>query len=315
MPQDSPTDAAAGPTLYSIGEVSSLTGLSTHMVRVWERRYGRPEAIRLPSGHRRYDEGHVLWLRTLAELLSFGHRPGRLMERTQAELDALLAEERGTDASERQGYQALIEAVREQGGKTLRQRLEEQVREDGVRATVHGFIAPLMQVVGQLWADGELAIRHEHVISEVLVDALRTLRAGAVEDEVPQRPGGPHLVLATLPDERHGLGLEMVHLLAALSGLEAEVLGVDLPVVEIAAIARRYPDAAVGISVSLNATGPAADRMLAELREALPDGQELLVGGQGARSGRRGPRGVRILDGLDAFENWVRERYPDQAAG
>ena len=83
MAADRFPDATRGDTLYSIGEVSSLTGLSTHMVRVWERRYGRPEAIRLPSGHRRYDETHVLFLRSVAELLAYGHRPGRLMELSQ----------------------------------------------------------------------------------------------------------------------------------------------------------------------------------------------------------------------------------------
>jgi len=312
-PDDRSTDAAAGETLYSIGEVSSLTGLSTHMVRVWERRYGRPEAIRLPSGHRRYDDGHVCWLRAVAELLSYGHRPGRLMERSQPELDALLDEERGSEAAEQAEFRAIVASVVEEGGQVLRDRLDAQIRADGVRTTVHEFIAPLMKVVGQQWADGNLAVRHEHVMSEVLVDALRTLRTRISPAEVPPVEGGPHLVLATLPDERHGLGLEMVHLLGAMAGLKAEVLGVDLPIEEIAATAERFPGSAVGISVSLNAAGPQADKQLAELRAALPESQELLVGGQGARAGRRGPRGIHYLDGLDAFENWVRERYPDPA--
>ena len=59
---------AESEALYSIGEVSALTGLSTHTVRVWERRYGRPTAVRLPSGHRRYEEDQVAWLRAVAEL-------------------------------------------------------------------------------------------------------------------------------------------------------------------------------------------------------------------------------------------------------
>ena len=38
-------------------------------MRIWERRYGRPEAVRLPSGHRRYTDAQVTWLRRVAEAL------------------------------------------------------------------------------------------------------------------------------------------------------------------------------------------------------------------------------------------------------
>lgn len=46
-------------TLLTIGELAEHTGLTPQQVRMWETRYGFPDPIRLPSGHRRYTGVHV----------------------------------------------------------------------------------------------------------------------------------------------------------------------------------------------------------------------------------------------------------------
>ena len=83
--------------LLSIGEVGEATGLSPHTIRVWERRYGRPKAVRLPSGHRRYTAEQVVWMRRVAEALANGHRPGKVLKLEDAELDQLIAQQPGAD--------------------------------------------------------------------------------------------------------------------------------------------------------------------------------------------------------------------------
>lgn len=41
-------------SLMTIGELARHTGISTQLIRAWEQRFGFPEPVRLPSGHRRY---------------------------------------------------------------------------------------------------------------------------------------------------------------------------------------------------------------------------------------------------------------------
>jgi len=43
----------------TIGELARRTGVNVGTLRMWESRHGFPEAVRLPSGHRRYDERTV----------------------------------------------------------------------------------------------------------------------------------------------------------------------------------------------------------------------------------------------------------------
>ena len=76
----------AGPALLSIGDICEETGLSADLIRVWERRYGFPQPVRLPSGHRRYRRGDLHQLRLMAEAVAQGHRPGLVVRATETEL-------------------------------------------------------------------------------------------------------------------------------------------------------------------------------------------------------------------------------------
>jgi DICT domain-containing protein len=43
----------------TIGELSQRSGVSAAVLRMWETRYGFPQPMRLPSGHRRYSDSDV----------------------------------------------------------------------------------------------------------------------------------------------------------------------------------------------------------------------------------------------------------------
>lgn len=47
---------------FSVGEVAAMTGLSTHAIRAWERRYGVLEPARTATGQRRYSQDDVEFL-------------------------------------------------------------------------------------------------------------------------------------------------------------------------------------------------------------------------------------------------------------
>jgi hypothetical protein len=74
----------------SIGELARLTGISSHSLRIWEKRYGSPSAHRLPSGHRRYSKEDVPRLRIIAKALDSGYRASRVVAETLEQLHLLM---------------------------------------------------------------------------------------------------------------------------------------------------------------------------------------------------------------------------------
>ena len=58
---------------YTIGAVARMTGLSTHVLRKWEARYGLVDPVRSTTGRRRYSADDLTKLQSLATLVHRGH--------------------------------------------------------------------------------------------------------------------------------------------------------------------------------------------------------------------------------------------------
>ena len=296
-------DAASAPQddgpLYSIGEAARAAGMTPQALRMWEERYGRPQAVRLPSGHRRYTDEQVRWLRRMAEAIARGHRPAAIVHKSDEELVDLLdasqaAEELG------KGPRLMIDWLKAYGADQIRAWLEARWNPDDYLPFLEEEIAPLLRAVGRSWSDGELDVRHEHFLSELLEDELRRRRG-----EFQRTAGSPTILLATLPGELHGIGLQMAALAAAAHGLHVRVLGVNSPVDSIVRSATDLRADVVAISVSSGHGGPDTDRTLVALRKSLPSQIRLVAGGLGIRPGRRKPRGVECPDGLGGWDRML----------
>lgn len=274
----------------SIGDICAETGLSADVVRVWERRYGFPQPVRLPSGHRRYRREDLLRLRLMAEAVAQGHRPSMLARASEEALKRLLI--RGDNP----GADALFEAVAAMDTNRMRQLFRESLTQLGWKPFLQQTVSPLLDRVGMAWAEGVIGIHHEHLVTEVLEDFLRELR---MECEV--RPGQGSVLLCTLPGERHRLGLLMAALAYATQGLRTELLGVDLPVASIAQAVRVLKVNQVAVSLSIQSSGEPTRRLLLDLQERLPPDCQLVIGGQGAARTRK-IAGVERMQGLELSE-------------
>lgn len=281
--------AKVEPDLLSIGDICAETGLSADVVRVWERRYGFPEPVRLPSGHRRYRRQDLNRLRLMAEAVAQGHRPSVVARASEAGLRGLLFREGGP------GVDPVFQAVAVMDTHGIRTRLNEALKGMGWKPFLQDLVAPLLDRVGMAWADGSMGVHHEHLLTEVLEDLLRERRL-----DFRPIPGRGSVLLATLPGERHRLGLLMAALAYAAGGTQVELLGVDLPVASIAHAARTLKVNRVAVSLSIQSSGEPTRRLLMDLLERLPPGCRLVVGGQGAVRTRR-VEGVERMTGLDVI--------------
>jgi methanogenic corrinoid protein MtbC1 len=103
----------------------------------------------------------------------------------------------------------------------------------------------------------------------------------AVSRSYLQKEGAPRLVLATLSDERHELGILMCAWLAATRRLRTHYLGADCPAREIGRFASNVQATAVLISVVRPESGAATLRELTDLARELPERCEIWLGGAG----------------------------------
>ena len=303
-----------GGAWLSIGALSRATGIAVETLRTWESRYGFPVPERKPSGHRVYPVSAVPRLRRVAQALAHGHRAGQVVAASDDALDRLLETSSAPQAANNATAPGLP-PVEDLAGqlKLLKafdgERLSRSFLSDWARMGPVEFletsITPLVRAVGDAWEQGDLEIRHEHFLSERLGDLLRSLRMPREE-----RSTGPLVAFATLPGEAHGLGLQMSALVLATAGCRVLYLGTEVPIPQIASLAKDLSARAVAISISSASKGASTATALRRLRDALPRRTLLITGGEGAPARRPGIESIGSLRELDAWGRRIAAGLP-----
>ena len=286
------------PSTLSIAAVERDTGLSKDTLRIWERRYGFPEPARDASGERSYPVDQLEKLRVLKRLLDAGHRPGRVITLPLQTLQQLAqtgpAREAAYDSA---GLDDQLDLIGSHDVPALRRALSRSLAQLGLARFVFEVAGPLITAVGDGWVRGRVQVFEEHLFTEVMQGVLRQAIAA-----VPESPedGRPHVLLATLPGEPHGLGLLMAEALLALDGCRCTSLGTQAPLWDVAQAARALDVDIVALSFS-GCIGPDQTvRNLTDLRSRLAPTVALWAGGSAPVLRRRQVNGVQPLSSLAA---------------
>jgi len=305
---------AAG-LILNISAVERETGLSKHVLRMWERRYGFPKPERDENGERQYTPADIAKLRAIKRLMDVGMRPGKIIGQSLDALNALADARTGprrdplAPALERD----VLSLLQSHDATGLQHTLANMLMRQGLQKFVLETITPLNRAVGEAWMRGELQVFEEHLYTEQLQVALRT-----AINAFPRQVGMPRVLLTTFPSEQHGLGLLMVEALLVPEGVQVISLGPQTPLEDIrrASIAHKVHILALSFSGAFPLRQ--ATDGLATLRRQLPPQVTIWAGGEMTRRVRKTMPGVVLIPDLassiNALRSW-RSHWVPQAQG
>lgn len=331
------SDKAGTQAGLPIAAVQRDTGLGKDTLRVWEKRYGFPMPSRDSTGNRVYPSDQVERLKLISRLLSAGQRPGKVvgldLRGLQAELSRLtpvldktpvvdlgsgqrMVSSNGQDQVEREAktyadwQQECMDAIGAHQPQTLHHLLSMAQSRMGLSAFVIELVAPLTTAVGEAWMRGQFEVFEEHLFTEVLKRVLRQ----AIGLLMPlSDSGGPRILLTTLPDEKHGLGLLMVEAILALEGCTCISLGTQTPILDIGKAVKAHRADIVALSFTNMHSGAVVLTSLAELRNLLPKTTQIWAGGSCSALYQQplaGITAVKPLSGLPPLvHDWKRARH------
>jgi len=291
---------------FNIAAVERDTGLSKDVLRMWERRYGFPVPERDDHGERSYSIVQLERLRLIKRLMDQGHRPGKLLAMPEEELLTLVPRRPATEgsiafpaASDLEEALALIKRHDNQG---FLQTMQQRLARDGLMRFVQDTVAPLTRRVGDAWEDGDFAVFEEHLFTELTKRVLRQALAA-----LPPGRRTPRVMLTSLPDEPHILGLLMVEAIMSLEGAECIPLGTEMPLLDLVRACEAHRADIVALSFSSIFPQRQIGEALRQLRQALPANVAIWAGGAGML---RSPpiQGVQSLTDLSllpaALNDW-----------
>lgn len=268
--------------MYSIKAVSQATGLTVETLRAWERRYRVVVPRRDDMGRRVYCPDDVLRLRRLREATERGHPIGRLVQMDDSGLVKLLHEPGARPAAlaSPSGFvERILAAAEDYSSARCEQALTLAISLLSPAQLIDDVLEPMLREVGERWHSGKFSIAQERMVTGSVRKHI-----SLVLESYDRSARGPSIVFATLPGERHELGLLMSAMICASHGCKVHYLGADLPAQEIARYARESGAAMVAISVVLLDGLAELPAQLAAIRADLGAEVPVWVGGQGAAS-------------------------------
>ena len=272
--------------IHPIGYVSRQTGLSAHVIRAWERRYGSVKPDRTATGRRLYSESDIRHLQLLHLATRSGHRISQLSalkeESLQEIVDRNAADARWTGDREEalstagDFFKACNAAVRHLDDSALEAALNRAAVVLTRPMLVEGVIIPLMKDIGARWAEGSLKIINEHMASSILRSFLWDMLYAH-----PPQPKAPKIVVATPAEHWHEFGALIAGIAAIEEGWAVCYFGPNLPAEEIAAAAEINGAAAVALSIVYMIGEAQMLREIKRLRHYLSEDIPLIIGGSG----------------------------------
>lgn len=279
-----------------IGELATRTGVSVHVLRVWERRYGLLTPIRSAGGYRLYGPTDEWRVRETVRLRAAGVSTAQAAAAALTDSRQAHVQDSAPHAGE--GLAAfreqLLVAIGEFHDAAAHATLDAALEHLGVEETLRHVVLPVLHETGIRWADGTFTVAQEHFASNLVRSRLSTMTLAWDSGT------GPLAVLACPSGEQHELGLLAFGVVLGRAGWRVRYLGADTPVATLAsAVSSLRPDLVVLSSVQTEPLAAAADA-LGDLnpsaRRALRDAH-LVIGGAGATAQIATQLGALLLDG------------------
>ena len=318
-------DNPEGPAVLRIGELSRRLGVSDHVLRAWESRYGLLQPVRSAGGFRLYSEADAGRVRRMQAHLADGLSAAEaakavLGEDSRAWADATRPPEPDTARPSGAGTTRPSGAgtTRPSGADTpwpagpyyalstdsemsaaLRRALDafdepaaqavlDRLLSDlSLAAVLRNVVLPYLTELGERWERGTASIAQEHFASNVIRGRLAGLARGWGNGH------GPRAILACPPGELHDLALMVFGIVLNRHGWRIDYLGMSTPAEDLArTVDARRPDLVV-----LAAAVPEHLDALAPQLTALAERAPLVLAGAGARPDLAAAVGARLLTG------------------
>ena len=285
-----------------MGTITRITGLSSFLLRAWERRYGLLRPERGPGGHRLYTDDDLDVLVRAQEMIREGRSIGEIAALGR---ETILASGRFADKAAPeprvagQSYELarrctdIVQAAINLDADAINQMLDTVASAVTFPTLIQHVIEPAARKIGDLWKSGECTVASEHLASSIFVYRLRKLIESA---ESIQNKRSRFVIAACVPGEEHQLGILIVSYFLNRNGVRVLYLGGSLPFEDLGHACRASRPGAVLLSVTRAATFRKHRKGIVDLLTEVNHETLFYLGGGGSpqRDARLEGKGLRL---------------------
>jgi DNA-binding transcriptional MerR regulator len=304
-----------GGDVWRIGELSRRVGVSDHLLRAWESRYGLLQPVRSAGGFRLYTVDDEHRVRRMQAYLAEGMSAAEAARIAVADDAPGTRGPRTTDASVHPSSRSasdgrasivtaeIAQALARWDETAAHAALDRLFATFTIETVLDEILLPYLHQLGERWQTGEVTVAQEHFASNVIRARCEAISRGWGAGH------GPLAVLACPPGELHDLALLMFGIVLHRNGWRIVYLGADTPVGDMQKAVDELHPGAVVLAATDRARFTAILRQLQTLHAPADDkassGQQppvLALAGAGGSASLARRAGARWLAGSPVAE-------------
>ena len=215
---------------YSMSQVETLTGIKSHTLRIWERRYTFLKPQRTDTNIRFYSDYEIRKLLNIAILMNKGYRISKIDKMSDEELGELILELHANPSGEfADDINLLTLSMLEMKEYDFDSVFRRHVMRNGMLSTVVHLIYPFLEHIGILWTTFRSIPAQEHFISNLIRQKIIV-----AIDSLPEPKMDASKIVMFLPErENHEIALLLGSYIAKDLGWKVYYLGQNVPNVNI----------------------------------------------------------------------------------
>lgn len=224
---------------FTIKDLENLSGIKAHTIRIWEQRYTFLKPRRTATNIRYYSNEELKAVLNIALLNKYGYKISHIDRMAPEEISSHILSLSDPRAVQERIINELVKEMVDMSIERFDQTISGFISARGIERAINQIIFPFLEKIGILWQTGHINPAQEHLVSNLIRQKLIT-----AIDQAGSPIAKEQTFLLFLPEgEYHELGLLFMHYLLRSRGLKVIYLGANVPVEDLAFVARiKQPD-------------------------------------------------------------------------
>ncbi len=211
--------------MHSIRDLSAITGIKPHTIRIWEKRYNLLTPSRTETNIRYYDDTQLKKLLNIAYLNKQGMRVSKIAKFSDKELCDTVLYLSGDSFLEADHYEGLLSATLDFDENRIDKIINQLIINKGFEATVQNFLIAFYQRLTLLWQTKAINTAHLRFVLHIFKKKLLV----AIDHLMPETHTHPHRIVFFLcEDEFVDLSLLFYYYLIKKAGHKTIHLGLSV---------------------------------------------------------------------------------------
>ena len=209
---------------YSINQIEILSGIKSHTLRIWEKRYQIIVPKRTETNFRYYDEQDLKKVLNIAFLNQNGYKISKIAALSSDELVKEVHDFYKKSSNEIDKTLLLTKALIAFDLDSFEEIFNSYRSKHNFETTITNLVVPFFERIGILWQTNKICPAQEHLFSQFFKQKLMY-----EIEESEAKNNKPRVLIYLRENEYHELGLLVYHYILRKRGYEVFNLGASVP--------------------------------------------------------------------------------------